>query len=232
MLNSQLDPDRLHAEFVRKKRILIRNALNNDVAENVLRSLDSDIPWQMAYMEKGTPCVFSREKRASMSDDQWETIHKKIIALGSSGFQFCYGHYSVSDRNKEVCRPDAYVNTFGAFLKSDRFFDFARSVTGMPEVCNIEILAARYSGGDFLMMHDDTQKVERRAAFVFNFSEAWHPDWGGLTHFLERDGSVTDTYVPTYNSLVIFAVPVLHLVSYVMPFAPRPRYSITGWLTV
>ncbi len=232
MLNSQLDPDQLHTEFVRKNRILIRNALNEEVAENVLRSLDLDIPWQMAYMEKGSACVFSREQRANMTNAQWETIQKKITALGSLGFQFCYGHYSVSDRNKELCRVDAYVNTFRDFLKSDRFFDFARSVTGMPEVCSIEILAARYSGGDFLMMHDDTQKAERRAAFVFNLSKGWHPDWGGLTHFLERDGSVTDTYVPLYNSLLIFAVPVRHLVSYVMPFAPRPRYSITGWLTV
>jgi Rps23 Pro-64 3,4-dihydroxylase Tpa1-like proline 4-hydroxylase len=232
MLNNVLDPSQLRREFEQKDRILIRNALDERVAENLLQSLDSDIPWQMAYMENGTPCAFSREKRAGMSDDQWQTIQMKITALGARGFQFCYGHYSVSDRNQEQCRLDAYVNTFRDFLKSDQFFDFARAVTGMPEVCNIEILAARYTGGDFLMMHDDTKKAERRAAFVFNLSKDWHPDWGGLTHFLDRDGSVTETYVPTYNSLTIFAVPVLHLVSYVMPFAPRPRYSITGWLTV
>lgn len=232
MLNAQLNPNLLHTEYARKKRILIKNALNETVAENVLESLDTDIPWQMAYMENGRPCVFSREKRAAMSDEQWEAIQKKITAMGAQGFQFCYGHYSVSDRNMEPCRPDAFVNTFRDFLKSDRFFDFARTVTGMPEVCKIEILAARYTGGDFLMMHDDTQKAERRAAFVFNLSRGWHPNWGGLTHFLDRDGSVTDTYVPTYNSLTIFTVPVLHLVSNVMPFAPRPRYSITGWLTV
>lgn len=232
MLNAQLDPNLLHTEFARKDRILIRNALDGAVAGNVLKSLESDIPWQMAYMENGTPCVFSRERRESMGDDQWEAIQKKITALGSRGFQFCYGHYSVTDRNKEQCRPDAYVNTFKEFLASDRFFDFVRGVSGIPEICKIEVLAARYAGGDFLMMHDDTRKPERRVAFVFNFSQEWRPDWGGLTHFLERDGSVTDTYVPTYNSLLLFAVPVLHLVSYVMPFAPRPRYSVTGWLTV
>jgi len=232
MLNNLLDPNQLHTEFVHKNRILIRNALNEEAAESVLESLELDIPWQIAYMENGSPCVFSREKRASMSDEQWEAIQKKITVLGSRGFQFCYSHYSVSDQNQEQCRPDAFVNTFRDFLKSDRFLNFARSVTGMPEVRNIEILAARYMGGDFLMMHDDIQKAERRAAFVFNLSRDWHPDWGGLTHFLDQDENVTDTYVPTYNSLVIFAVPVPHLVSYVMPFAPRPRYSITGWLTV
>lgn len=232
MLNSQLDTEQLHSEFVRSNRILIRNALDETVAENVLHSLDTEVPWQMAYMEKGSPCVFSRANRASMSDEQWAEIQKKITALGARGFQFCYGHYSVSDCNREQCRPNAYVNTFRDFLKSERFFGFARAVTGKPELRNIEILAARYSSGDFLMMHNDTQKPERRVAFVFNLSKDWHPDWGGLTHFLDNSRNVTDTYVPTYNSLVLFAVPVLHLVSYVMPFAPRPRYSVTGWLTV
>ena len=228
MLYGQLDPEQLHKEFARKNRILIRNALNEEVAENVLQSLDLDIPWQMAYMENGSPCAFSQEQQAGMSDEQWEVIQKKITALGAREFQFCYGHYSVTGWNQEQCRAEAYVNTFREFLKSDQFFDFARTVTGMPELRNIEILAARYTGGDFLMMHDDTQKAERRVAFVFNLSKDWNVDWGGLTHFLDHDGGVTDTYVPTYNSLVIFAIPVPHLVSYVMPFAPRPRYSITG----
>lgn len=232
MLNSHLDLEQLHTEFARKKRILIRNALNGAVAEDVLKSLDTDIPWQMSYMENGRPCAFSQEERTNMADEQWDGIQKKITALGAKGFQFCYGHYSVSDRNLTTCREDAYVNTFRDYLKSEQFFDFSRSVTGMPEICKIEILAGRYTAGDFLMMHDDTKKAERRVAFVFNLSKGWHPDWGGLTHFLEGDGSVVDTFVPTYNSLVFFTVPVLHLVSYVMPFALRPRYSITGWLTV
>lgn len=232
MLNNRLNIDQLRAAFASKNRLLICNALQADVAENVLQSLRQDVPWQMAYMENGRPCVFSREKRAAMSDEHWSVIQKKIAALGSQGFQFCYGHYSISDRNLETCRADAYVNAFADFLRSEPFFDFARLITGKPELCNIEILAARYTSGDFLMMHDDTLKTERRVAFVFNFSEEWHPDWGGLTHFLDRDLSVTDTYVPTYNSLLLFTVPVRHIVSYVMPFAPRPRYSVTGWLTV
>lgn len=232
MLNPKLNANLLHTEFAYKNRILIKNALNEDIADNVLRSLDSDIPWQTAYMERGTPCVFSKAQRAGMTDQQWQAIQSKITALGAQGFQFCYGHYSVSDRNTEACPPNAYINTFKDFLESNQFFDFAKTVTGIHDVRKIEILGARYTSGDFLMMHDDTQKTERRIAFVFNLSKDWRADWGGLTHFLERDGSVSDTYVPTFNSLVFFSVPVLHLVSYVMPFAPRPRYSITGWLTV
>lgn len=232
MLNNQLDLERLRQDYALHNRILIRNALQPDVATNTLRSLEQEIPWQMAYMEKGTTCAFSRAKRAGMSDEQWEGIQKKITALGANGFQFCYGHYSVSAGNHEQCRADAYINQLAAYLASERFLEFGRTVTGLSEVTRCEVLAARYTGGDFLMMHDDFQKPERRAAFVFNLTEGWHPDWGGLTHFVERDGTIAETYVPTYNSLLMFTVPKLHIVSYVMPFAPRPRYTVTGWLMV
>lgn len=232
MLNSQLDVGICQAEFSENNRILIRDALDDGVADRLLASLEYDIPWQLAYMEKGVPCVFSRERVAAMSPAQLYDVRKKIASLGVNGFQFCYEHYSVSDSNQEQCPEDAYLNAFSRYLQSDDFIGAMRKMTGVQEICRLEILAARYSGGDFLMMHDDTQKPDRRIAFVFNLSRGWQADWGGLTHFLDSDGSVSDTYVPTWNSLLVFKVPVLHLVSCVMPFAPWARYSVTGWLTV
>lgn len=232
MLNNQLDTSALRDAFAGAGRVLVRDALQADVADQLLATLENDIPWQMAYMEKGVPCTFSRARLAAMPPAEWEAIQKKITALGRTGFQFCYGHYSVSDRNHEQCLPAAFINAFSEYLRSDAFLQFAREVSGNDEICRLEILAARYQGGDFLMKHDDTQKPERRVAFVFNLSRDWLADWGGLTHFLAPDESVVQTYVPTWNSLLLFSVPALHMVSSVMPFAPRPRYSVTGWLTV
>jgi SM-20-related protein len=36
--------------------------------------------------------------------------------------------------------------------------------------------------------------------------------------------------VHAMGALRLFAVPKLHSVSYVTPFAPEPRLSVTGWL--
>jgi len=41
---------------------------------------------------------------------------------------------------------------------------------------------------------------------------------------------VTKTHVPTFNSCSLFKVPRDHQVSYVAPFATKPRYALTGWL--
>ena len=232
MLNKNLDLDALKQAFSEKNRITIRNVLDTEVAEKVLASLKSDIPWQLAYMEKGVTSLFSAEKLANMSAEQLNTIYQKIAKLGADHFQFCYHHYSVSNKNFEYCAEDAYINTFKAFLESDDYFNFSRAVTGFDEIKNIEIQTARYTANNYLMMHNDSANSDRRVAYVLNLSKNWHVDWGGLLHFIDENGQVTETFVPTFNSLTFFSVPAWHKVSYVMPFVTESRYSVTGWLNI
>lgn len=63
-----------------------------------------------------------------------------------------------------------------------------------------------------------------------NLSPDWRPDWGGLLMFEGADSHIEQGFVPSFNALNLFAVPARHFVSYVAPFAPRRRYSVTGWL--
>ena len=44
---------------------------------------------------------------------------------------------------------------------------------------------------------------------------------------VSEDGNVEGGFVPTFNALNMFEVPQDHAVSYVAPFAPGIRYSIT-----
>lgn len=50
-----------------------------------------------------------------------------------------------------------------------------------------DLFAARYSGGDFLLCHDD-RLSNRRIAFVYNLTENWRPEEGGALEILEIDG--------------------------------------------
>ena len=56
--------------------------------------------------------------------------------------------------------------------------------------------------------------------------------WCGIDLDPDRatDGEVEEVWSPRYNSLTLFMVPTMHVVSYVAPFAKQPRYAITGWL--
>lgn len=104
-------------------------------------------------------------------------------------------------------------------------------VTGI-EVQGAECQFTRFTNGQYLTRHRDTLAGNRRRlAFVLSLSQGWHPDWGGLLHFYEQTGDVSEVWIPRFNALQLFDINHIHGVSAVAPCAPRGRYSLTGWFT-
>lgn len=233
MLNSNLDLHALCEEFSTNHRILIKDAFTEDSAKQLLNSLETEIPWQMAYMNGDVTYLISQQELQALTQQQAIQNQQRIIQQAKNGFQFYYGHYSViGGENLAECSDEAFVLQVRDYMQTDAFFQFVKTLTGNDEINKLELLAARYNPGNFLLTHDDFRKPERRFAYVLNLSKDWKVEWGGLLHFLDEKGQLLDTYVPTYNSLTIFKVPASHTVSYVAPYAGRTRYSITGWFTV
>ena len=232
MLNKNLDIDQLKKAYSLNNRVTISNAFDPVVAQNALSSLETEIPWQLSYRENGIPSLFTAEQLANLNAAQLADIYQKIAQLGASNFQYCYYHYSVTGKNFQYCSQDAYIHQLKDFLSSSVFFDFVKAVTGAEGLENFEMLLGRYTANNFLMMHNDSEKPERRITFVLNLTRDWHVDWGGLLHFIDEQGQVTETFVPTFNSLTLFSVPALHKVSMAMPFVNRSRYTVTGWLNI
>jgi SM-20-related protein len=97
-------------------------------------------------------------------------------------------------------------------------------------VAGLGMTATRYRAGHFLTQHDDGQDPMRLAAFTLSLSSGWREEWGGLLHLTDENGGIERTFVPEFNSLVLFNVPRNHFVSEVASTAPGPRLTISGWL--
>ena len=122
------------------------------------------------------------------------------------------------------------LHNFHEWLNSDEFLEFARGVTGFDDISFVDSQATRYSPGHFLGTHDDTLKGKnRRAAYIFNFTPNWRPDWGGHLQLQDDFGNARCGLVPTFNALNILAIPQRHNVSFITPFAGGYRLSISGW---
>lgn len=123
---------------------------------------------------------------------------------------------------------DDFLAAF-ALMNTAPVRDLLRTVTGRAtDFCDMQ--ATRYRSGHFLTTHDDNAgpKKNRKLAYVLGLTEGWSAVWGGQLQFLE-DGRVVDAFAPRFNTLSVFAVPFPHHVSQVASFAPKPRYSLTGW---
>jgi len=94
-----------------------------------------------------------------------------------------------------------------------------------------ETFISEYRQGDFISVHQDGGMGD--LAFIFNLTKNWRPEYGGLLHMEQKDG----TYVsvnPEFNSLVIMELPeggANHFVSEVTKYAPNSRIAISGWYT-
>ena len=106
-------------------------------------------------------------------------------------------------------------------------------LTGIKVSYVNKLFISKYKSGHFLSPHSDIGNG--KIAFVLNLTKNWKPQYGGILHFLnEERNEIIESFVPQFNSLILFEVPekgIPHFVSHVVPDTKNTRYAITGWLS-
>ncbi len=228
-INTAIDTIELRQQFGRKGRLRITNILEPTRAVAIQRELATLATWTLCYIEKGQPHGVALHEWDTWGPTRQAHFLAAVNKTAASGFQFLYLHHALTELPTTTA-PDSALRQFQGYLQSWRFIEFLKSVTGSQDGVRVDAHAARFSSGHFLNRHNDSEDPARRIAYVFNFTPEWRADWGGTLHFMERDGTISDSFAPLFNSLVLFRVPVLHYVAPVAAFSPTPRLSITGWL--
>jgi SM-20-related protein len=222
MISHDIDLPTYQAALARDGRVQIPGFLQRDAAERLADSLRNEVPWVTA--ERGQP-----------DSPPWTgaTLAQRMPAAyrrAAAGFHFVYDRYLIVEAMKAGRDPHLVVQSALKIFNSPPFLAFIRDFTGDRELMMVGAQATRYLPGQFLRMHDDRHDDEaRRYAYVLNLSRDWEPDWGGLLHFVEDDGSQREAFVPRFNTLSLFKVPKKHFVGVVAPWAQQPRLAITGW---
>lgn len=233
MLNPALNPDALAATYGRQGRIFIPDALAPETAEKLAHCLREEVPWGLATQIEGQGRSLLAPELEAMDAAEWESLLSGVHEDARSGYQFLYNTYQIVTAWKEKRDPGLFLHRFFEFMNSPPVLDFVRRVTGHTDIAKADAQATRYMPGHFLRRHNDVTQAgptdSRRAAYVFNMTRSWQADWGGLLQFLDDDGGVEESWLPSYNALVLFSIPAWHCVSCVAPFATEPRLAVTGW---
>jgi Rps23 Pro-64 3,4-dihydroxylase Tpa1-like proline 4-hydroxylase len=229
-LDPGIDPESLAAAHAAKGRIRIEPFLSADSAARLRDHLHERADWRLALKgESNKIFEFDEAGRAAMSAEQSRAL-EKLAAPDRPGFRYLYDRIWAVDA-KRVREAGTMLAAFADFLGSEPVLDLLRRITGATDVAFADAQATRYAPGHFLTIHDDLQQAQnRRVAYVLGLTEGWRTEWGGLLMFHDRSGDVVEAWRPRFNSLTLFSVPQLHSVSAVVPFAPRLRYSVSGWL--
>jgi Rps23 Pro-64 3,4-dihydroxylase Tpa1-like proline 4-hydroxylase len=238
MLNPDLDVEALSAEYSRAGRIVIRDAFDAGFADRVHVSLRDEVPWRLSVYDNRRPPKERALKLTAAELDRMgpqarTSLQREVFRQANSQFQYAYQSFDLLEgfRNKE--QPSLFLYRLMEYLAGEAFFAFARTLIDDTEINRIDGHATCYTAGHFLKDHADESPFEqRRAAYVVGMTKNWTADMGGLLMFLDEEGRVEETFLPDFNTLTVFSVPVPHVVSYVPEWVRKKRLSVTGWLTV
>jgi Rps23 Pro-64 3,4-dihydroxylase Tpa1-like proline 4-hydroxylase len=183
----------------------------------------------MAFILDGRVNEIPPERLGGLTEEQARGILSKVHAGARRGFQFYYHYFPIVEPYFQTPDQGPLAALF-EWLNSAAMLDFVRRVTGLADIRWADAHAAMYAPGQFLSSHDDLKPhLQRRAAYVLNFTRDWRNDWGGYLQFFDEDGNVTAALKPGFNMLNMFTVPQEHSVGMVSPYAQGRRYSVTGW---
>lgn len=230
-LSTSMDAEAIAESFGEHGYVSIPNILPGENAKRLQKALSDFADWNLVFNDRGKHIDLSSAQVYSMQPRAAQQLQSAIYAQASTNFQYIYNNYPIFDAHNEGRNRNHVLHKFYEWVDSEEFLTFAQAVTGFDDISFVDAQATRFSPGHFLSTHDDlSEGKNRRAAYIFNFTKDWSPDWGGYLQLLDENGHVRRGLRPTFNTLNIIAVPQPHNVSFVTPFAAAVRVSVTGWL--
>lgn len=191
--------------------------------------LAPDQPWVRTFLNPLGADIPVATLEASSLEDQAH-VTQQAYAGATEGLQFLFDRLRLGPaREAGMATPQILFDLLDLF-NTEAFLSFARRLTRDDRIAFSDGQVTRYLPGHFLNRHSDANpRTERLYAYVLNLSPGWRAEWGGLLQFVDEGGEITETFTPSFGALNVFAVPQMHAVSTVAPFAGGPRYSVTGW---
>ncbi|MEM9014477.1 MAG: 2OG-Fe(II) oxygenase family protein [Pseudomonadota bacterium] len=225
------DAKKAACEFQKNHRVHLPDFLDAEAAGQLRDAILSETDWETALFLGGRHVDLDTAAWREVSDEKRNATLAAVHAQAAKGFAYAYDKIPIYDRYWDGSPLDHRFRRIFQFLNSAPFLDYMRILTGRPDIAFADLQATRYRCGDFLTVHnDDIANKNRCAAYVLNLTADWREDWGGFLQFFNREGHVEEAFMPKFNALNIFSIPMRHSVSFIPPFAEADRLSITGWL--
>ena len=231
MLNPALNASELAAQYAEQGRVRIKEILDANVAERIRKACLESMPFDLITFIDGRPVEVPEHEFRNLPRSQQEAMQREIMSNAARGVGYAYGGYRMGRRpDGKTSEELEFLHSVFDELNGREMLDFVSQVTGRTDLQSADAQYTRYVPGQFLTRHlDNVEAEKRRLAYVISFSRDWHPDWGGLLQFFEPDGTPLDAWMPSFNTMSLFDVRHVHSVTYVPPYAPEPRLSLTGW---
>lgn len=230
-LNPGLDAQDYIEAYRRDGFVQVADVFEPELADYLAQILERHTPWRLVHGAGAGPTYLTQAEIQAMGQTAFAGVMETVMRRAAENHGYLYQVYPMIKAYLEGWDPGHPLHAVTEFLQSENVREFGRRIIGAPRVTKVDAQATLYGRGHYLTRHvDQGERSERRAAYTLGFSRDWEPDWGGLLAFVNAERNIDSAWTPGFNVLTLFDGMRLHSVTAVSPFAPRPRYSITGWL--
>lgn len=215
---------KLNEEFNLNKKVIIKDFLTISFAESLFKYALLEKNWILATgIDK-----YKYEKSDTLQNNKINQLQINNVNNAFGKDKFSYIFY----RSMNASKISFLEFTIRNIFNSNDFLNKLNEITGLGLTKLTTLFLSKYKSGSFLSPHSD--KGNGKLAFVLNLSKFWKPQYGGILHFMNDNRTdIIDSFVPLFNSFIIFKVPtesgIPHFVSHVSPNVKFSRYAITGW---
>ncbi len=227
-VNPELNTSLLANAFKKSSRLQIPDFLSQSAAKSILECLKT-LDWRLVLNENGKHFDIHPAQIDALGPTKTSLIINAAKQRRHSQFQYLYKNYPIADMvSSGNLSEDVLIRLYETF-NSEAVLRFLNQVTcADAEFCDMQ--ATNFQAGHFLNHHDDgVIGKNRKFAYVYSLTPEWTAELGGQLEFFDSNRKMTDAFVPAFNTLSIFSVPVMHQVSPVIEDTQKERISITGW---
>ena len=237
-INKDLDLESIKKEYEQDKFVIVRNFLEEEAAEKLLKYYQETPPDWWSWMFLPDPDFGVENWKTSIYKDDGSPALVQIIqrkrdfinAMYSEnrGFTYIYRRVFFGSHFPDcLCEECVFRKQF---LENSPMLNFLENLTEHQSLKPGELFTSRYGKGDYNGPHNDQNKG--RVTIVLNLSKNWLPQDGGIFFGMEEDYfTIKYAEVPTFNSLVVFDVSdggMPHLVNHITADG-KERVAVTGW---
>ena len=230
-----LNIEELKQQYRETGYVVIKNLLRDEVAQAAYEALKNRVPWEFHYreMNTGRVGVVNPADLERLTPREIKRLVPTIATLEDNDFSFAYCRYTIPSGATDCPEPVRILSDIFHYFNSDEYLGLLADITGDASGKEVSTWCSRYDRNHHLSVHmDESQSQTRIAAHVLALSKDWKQEWGGNFAFCNAEGEPEIIVPPSFNSLMLFKVPRLHLVTQVESFVGESRYSLFGWYKV
>jgi SM-20-related protein len=219
MINPGLDLQNLARKYDLKKRIEIPDFLETRSAEAIHKSLE--------HLRRSRGWFIAGDGTAEVAREKTFAYRFRSFPLKNIKYDDPK-RWQAPDKLGPALKRNNPLLLAGEAMNSRRTHSLVSFITGVNLApLSASVYASMYLPGDFITRHDDASP-RKTVVGVLNFSRNWNPDWGGTLAIYDKNGKrIIEKYVPSFNTLVLFEVPLTHAVLPIRDQCAIPRYALS-----